>query len=504
MKIKTLALAVASLLITFSILPLEPSQAKADKFFRSRNPIPNRYIVVLNPTDENGRESEPLSRAEEFSAAYRMKIERTFDASIKAYATEMTEAEAIRLSEHPSVKYVEEDGVVETQSVQPNAPWGLGRIDQRAGTIPSDTNYEYGPTGAGVTVYIIDTGVWTENPDFNGRAIWGYDSFNDANRITECNGHGTHVAGIAGATTYGVAKNARLVSVKVFPCSGAAAVSDVISGIDWVRRNVVFPAVANMSLSGSRSGALEDAVGELIRSGVTVTAAAGNNGTDACSYSPGHLAEAITVGSTYYTDERPSSTNYGSCLDVFAPGVVIASTWNRPDMPSNSLSGTSMASPHVAGVAALFLEQNPTASPSQVADAIRVNATPDRVTEAGPGSPNLFLFSGFLSDGPPPPPACPGVAYSGRLGVGASNYQSSLAGFAASGGIYSGRLELPDGMTFVLSLEQKKGKLWNTVASSAGTSSVESVAYRGKSGTYRWRIRSVYGSGDYNLCSVTP
>lgn len=504
MKRNPALLAAAILLTTLWILPLERTHADNDKFRISENRIPNRYIVVLNDADDYGRTTEPVDLADELSNQYAMKIHRTFGASVKGYATEMTESEALRLSENPRVRYVEEDGIVETQSVQSNATWGISRVDQRTGTIPSDTNYEYLATGAGVKIYIIDTGVWTDNPDFGGRASWGYDVGNDAQRITECNGHGTHVAGIAGSSTYGVAKNAQLISVKVFPCVGGAAVSDVISGIDWVRRNATAPAVANMSFSGGRSSALEDAVGQLITSGVTVTTAAGNNGDDACNYSPSHLAEALTVGSTYYTDERPSSTNYGSCLDVFAPGVVITSTWNRPEMPTNSISGTSMASPHVAGVAALYLERNPQASPAQVADIIRTNATSDVVTQAGPGSPNLFLYSGFISDGPPPPPSCSGDLYNGNLSVGGSNFQSSVNGFSSGQGRFFGTLNLPTGLNSVLSLEQKKGRSWITVASSPGTSAVESVNYKGKSATYRWRIRAVSGSGDYVLCSSTP
>jgi len=497
------------------VSPATRISANNDKFRRSERPIPNRYIVVLNDTDENGKEAKASDQAAEHARGFSMRLEKVYESSIKGYSAEMSEAEALRLSDNPRIKFVEEDSEVDPQSSQSNATWGISRIDQRAGTLPSDTTYDYSATGLGVTAFVIDTGVWTENPDFNGRAETGFEALRDSQPITECNGHGTHVAGIVGSSTYGIAKNVRIVSVKVFPCWGAASVSDVISGIDWVSRNLSGPSVANMSFSGTRSTALEDSVRSLIGRGVTVTVAAGNNGDDACSYSPSHLAEAITVGSTYYTDERPSSTNYGSCLDVFAPGVAITSTWNQPSMPVNTISGTSMASPHVAGVAALFLERNPSASPLEVANAITQNATVDSVFNAGTGSPNRFLYSGFLLGGDPPPTqepkptpdpdACTGTQFGGTLVAGGStNYQSSMNGFSGGSGSYSGRLTLPSGNTFVLSLEQKKGRSWTVVASSPGTSETELISFKGKSGTYRWRVRSVYGVGDYQLCSVTP
>lgn len=483
----------------------EKHSAKTDKFRRSDRPVAGSYIVMLDDAHPGAVGRTVSERVRELAADFHGSVKTEYTAAIPGFSAEMSEPEAIRLSADPRVKLVEEDAWVETSGVQTGATWGISRVDQRQGTIPSDTEYEYNATGAGVTIYVVDTGIWVDNPDFAGRAVHGYDAYRDTQRMTECNGHGTHVAGIAGSSTYGIAKNSNIVSVKVFPCTGLATVSDVISGIDWVSRNAVRPAVANMSFTTGRSSTVDNAVAQLINSGVTVTVAAGNEGLDACNYSPASATSALTVGSTYYTDARPSATNYGRCLDLFAPGVAITSTWNKPDMAANTISGTSMAAPHVAGVAALYLEQYPQASPAQVEAAILSNATPDIVANAGNGSPNLLLYS-QISTGGGGGSSCTGSVYSASIsGPGGISLQSSKDGFSSRAGNISGRLSVPEGAGFRLHLERKQnGRSYVTLASSPGSGSTESVEFTVRKGTYRWRIESLFGAGQYSLCSIVP
>ena len=252
--------------------------------------------------------------------------------------------------------------------------------------------------------YIIDTGILTSHSQFSGRTAAGYSAINDGRGTTDCNGHGTHVAGTVGGTTYGVAKGVTLIPVRVLDCAGSGTNAGVIAGMDWVTNNHSGASVANMSLGGGASTAVDSAIARMTSSGVTVAVAAGNENQNACNVSPARAASAITVGSTTSTDARSSFSNYGSCVDVFAPGSNITSAWYTSTSATNTISGTSMASPHVAGVAALYLQGNPTASAATVTNAITSTSTPNKVTDAGSGSPNRLLYSLLSGGGTTPPP----------------------------------------------------------------------------------------------------
>ncbi|WP_308042458.1 S8 family peptidase [Micromonospora sp. PLK6-60] len=358
------------------------------------NAISGSYLVVLK-SDAVGavntraaRDGVP-TRAAGLTKRYGGSVAATYSAALTGFAAKMSEQQARRLAADPAVAYVEQDQVLTVQATQTNPPsWGLDRIDQRS--LPLNSSYTYPNTATNVRAYIIDTGIRTTHNDFGGRATWGTNTVDSNN--TDCNGHGTHVAGTVGGAAYGVAKGVRLIAVKVLNCSGSGTTTGVINGVNWVTANAVKPAVANMSLGGGASTTLDNAVTNSINSGVTYAVAAGNSNANACNSSPARAAAALTVGATTSTDARASYSNYGSCLDIFAPGSSITSAWYNSNTATNTISGTSMASPHVAGAAALVLGANPSYSPSQVASTLTSKATTGVVTSPGTGSPNRLLF----------------------------------------------------------------------------------------------------------------
>jgi len=391
---KVFALLIFVGLCTAVFVSSPVSSQRKDKLRKNANRIENSYIVVLDDSvvGERGRFSIAPYIASELALTHRGKLMRTYQHALNGFAVEMSPEDAEALSQDFRVKYVEEDGVVTLDATQSNPPWGLDRIDQR--NLPLNAIYTFNWTGSGVRAYVIDTGIRTTHTQFGGRASNVFDAFGGSG--ADCNGHGTHVSGTIGGSTYGVAKSAMLRGVRVLDCNGSGSNSGVIAGVDWVTNNHINPAVANMSLGGGASSALDTAVNNLANSGVPIAVAAGNSNTDACTSSPARAANAITVGSTTTTDARSSFSNFGTCLDLFAPGSGILSAWFSSNTATATLSGTSMASPHVAGVAALYKQANPSASSTTIRNAIVNNATTNVVSNAGTGSPNRLLYSLFF------------------------------------------------------------------------------------------------------------
>lgn len=346
-----------------------------------------------------------------------------FSAALHGGVYHLTASEVQRLAKHPQVAYVEKDQIVQLSAVQLNPTWGLDRIDQA--NLPLDQKFNISSAAQSVTAYVIDTGILNNHNEFQGRASSGYDFVDKDSDSTDCNGHGTHVAGTIGGKTFGVAKNVKLVGVRVLDCNGSGSYSGVIAGVDWVTANHRGPSVANMSLGGSISQALEDAIANSIKAGVVYAVAAGNSNQSACLGSPARLKEAIKVGSTTNTDARSSFSNYGECVDIFAPGSDIESAWETSTSATKTISGTSMATPHVAGVLALYLERNPSSSQSQAKSALLAGSTSGKISSVGTGSPNRLLNTAFVAGPTPPPVADDGVLVNGVASAAISGAKNS-------------------------------------------------------------------------------
>ncbi|RLK53961.1 S8 family peptidase [Actinokineospora cianjurensis] len=387
------AVAVAAAAVATTTGVAAAQQAEAD-VVQAKQHYSGQYIVVL----KNGARAAAEGQAASLAQRYGGQVSDTYSVTLNGFSARgLTEQQARRLAADPSVKTVYQDGTTRATDDQLNPPsWGLDQVDQRTATL--DKKYTYPNSGEGVTAYVIDSGVYAAHSEFEGRASYGYDFLDNDTDATDCYFHGTHVSGTIAGKTVGVAKKAKIVAVRSLDCKGSGPDSATVSAMEWVAKNAVKPAVVNLSLGMDTVGVGDEQAKAMVAKGIVVAVSAGNAGQDACGVSPARVPEVITVG--WFNKDRTRGGNYGTCVDLFAPGGNIYSSDHTGQF--RNASGTSMASPHVAGAAALYLSANPSATPQQVSDALVRSATPDLVSNPGTGSPNKLLYVGDIGGGTPP------------------------------------------------------------------------------------------------------
>jgi subtilisin family serine protease len=454
--------------------------------------VAGSYIVVFK--DAAVARGAVATTAKQMTTRYGGTVARTYSAALRGFQVTGSATAARRIAANRAVAYVEQDHMVFALGTQPDPPsWGLDRIDQR--DLPLNSSYTFPSEAGSVHAYIIDTGIRTTHTTFGGRAVSGFDAV-DGGAADDCHGHGTHVAGTVGGAQYGVAKSVQLVAVRVLNCQGQGTNAQVVGGIDWVTQNAIRPAVANMSLGGGANQAIDDAVRASINSRVTYAIAAGNGNIigqriDACTQSPARVPEAITVGATTINDAAASFSNFGTCVDILAPGVDITSSWATSDTATNTISGTSMATPHVAGAAALVLESNPGATAQEVRDTLVNNASVNKISNVGTGTPNRLLFVGgggqpgpdfSLSVTPTSGSTAPGGSVTATVNTQTTTAPAQTVTFSASG--------LPSGAnaSFNPASVTSGGSSTLTIATSAST----------PAGTYPVTVTGTAASGTHS------
>lgn len=493
------ALSLAALVVSPTAVAAPPPSPTVQG---TSNPgaIAGEYIVVLKDQKQGAAGAKASARS--MASKHGGRVKHVYSTALDGYSASMSKAQATALAADPGVASVEQAFTVKAIDTQSNPPsWGLDRLDQA--DTPLDSRYSYpGNAGQGAHVYVVDSGVNLGHTEFSGRTGNGYDFVDYDSNPADCNGHGTHVAGTAAGTRYGVAKRATVHAVRVLDCGGSGSNADIIAGIDWVRANAVKPAVVNYSIGCSSrctSSAMDNAVTSLLNSGVMFVQAGGNGNDDACYYSPQHVNGTLTIGNSTISDAKASSSAWGSCVDLFAPGTNITSSWYTSSTAYNTISGTSMASPHVAGAVALYLGANPSASPSQVASAIINNSKSSTLTGIPSGTPNRLLNTQFLLGGTTPPPStgCSGMTTS-RTGTLSRGYYVNLPSFTDStAGTMTVCLDGPTGTDFDVVLQKLSGSSWTTVARGETPNPDERFTYTNTAGTYRLVVTAYSGSGSY-------
>ena len=522
---RVLFAAIAAVTLTLALSPTASAAPAMGTILSADGPgaLDGQYLVVLKD-NATLRSHGVSSVAHGLAGRHHGKLGYTYQRALHGFSVRLSKREAKELAADPAVSFVEQDHVVHIFDTQQNPPsWGLDRIDQR--NLPLNNAYTFDTTASNVHAYVIDTGVRITHTTFGGRASYGRDTVDNDNVAQDGNGHGTHVAGTIAGTQYGVAKGAQIVGVRVLDNSGSGTTAGVVAGIDWVTANAVKPAVANMSLGGGADATLDNAVANSINSGVTYAIAAGNGDAlgrplDACTQSPARVPAAITVGATQQNDARASFSNTGTCVDIFAPGVGITSSWNTSDSATNTISGTSMATPHVTGAAALILAGNPSFTPQQVRDTMVNNATTGVVGSPGTGSPNRLLFTGTGGSEPPPPPP-PGCSGTNSTPVAIPDAGSAVTSSITISGCNrsasaSSTVEVHITHTFrgdlVIDLIAPDGSTYR-VKNSSGTDSADNVnatftgnlSSEAANGAWRLRVQDVFAqdSGTLNSWTLT-